>query len=228
MDKPRLKELIDSISDLLPNNTSDIKNDFKDNLKILLNDYLRKIDVVTREEFDVQSSVLAKTRKKLDDLEDKLKKINPNHPKIIAFESVYSMDGDFAPVKNIVKIAKKYKALTYVDEVHAVGMYGKRGAGVCEQEGVMNQIDILQGTLAKAFGVMGGYISGNRYLIDFIRSHASGFIFTTSLPPCIAAGAYTAMRHLKFSKNEDSLNKTANLMSSETKYKKREGKRCYY
>ena len=138
----------------------------------------------------------------LNDLEDKLKKINPNHPKIIAFESVYSMDGDFAPVKNIVKIAKKYKALTYVDEVHAVGMYGKRGAGVCEQEGVMNQIDILQGTLAKAFGVMGGYISGNRYLIDFIRSHASGFIFTTSLPPCIAAGAYTAMRHLKFSKNE--------------------------
>ena len=103
----------------------------------------------------------------LNDLEDKLKKINPNHPKIIAFESVYSMDGDFAPVKNIVKIAKKYKALTYVDEVHAVGMYGKRGAGVCEQEGVMNQIDILQGTLAKAFGVMGGYISGNRYLIDF-------------------------------------------------------------
>lgn len=138
----------------------------------------------------------------LEDLEDKLKKVNPLHPKIIAFESIYSMDGDFAPIKDIVRIAKKFKALTYVDEVHAVGMYGKRGAGVCEQEGVMRDIDILQGTLAKAFGVMGGYITGNRYLIDFIRSHASGFIFTTSLPPCIAAGAYTAMRHLKFSKDE--------------------------
>ena len=112
------------------------------------------------------------------------------------------MDGDFAPIKEIVNLAKKYNALTYIDEVHAVGIYGKRGAGVSEMFGVMKEIDIVQGTLAKAFGVMGGYITGNKEIIDFIRSNASGFIFTTSLPPCIAAGAYTAMRHLKFSNFE--------------------------
>ncbi len=137
-----------------------------------------------------------------NDLEDKLKKIPKECSKVIAFESVYSMDGDFSPIKSIVSLAKKYNALTYLDEVHAVGIYGKRGAGVAEKMGVMKDIDILQGTLAKAFGVMGGYISGNRNLIDYIRSNASGFIFTTSLPPCIAAGAYTAMRHLKYSEYE--------------------------
>jgi len=138
----------------------------------------------------------------LNDLESLLKKIPINSPKIIVFESVYSMDGDFAPIKEIVNLAKKYNALTYIDEVHAVGIYGKRGAGVSEKFGVMKEIDIVQGTLAKAFGVMGGYITGNKEIIDFIRSNASGFIFTTSLPPCIAAGAYTAMRHLKFSNFE--------------------------
>ncbi len=138
----------------------------------------------------------------LNDLENLLKKIPINAPKIIVFESVYSMDGDFAPIKEIVSLAKKYNALTYIDEVHAVGIYGKRGAGVSEKFGVMKEIDIVQGTLAKAFGVMGGYITGNKEIIDFIRSNASGFIFTTSLPPCIAAGAYTAMRHLKFSNFE--------------------------
>ena len=138
----------------------------------------------------------------LNDLENLLKKIPINSPKIIVFESVYSMDGDFAPIKEIVNLAKKYNALTYIDEVHAVGIYGKRGAGVSEKFGVMKEIDIVQGTLAKAFGVMGGYITGNKEIIDFIRSNASGFIFTTSLPPCIAAGAYTAMRHLKFSNFE--------------------------
>ena len=138
----------------------------------------------------------------VNDLEDKLKKIPTEDSKIIAFESVYSMDGDFSPIKSIVGLAKKYNALTYLDEVHAVGIYGKRGAGVAEKMGVMKDIDILQGTLAKAFGVMGGYISGSKNLIDYIRSNASGFIFTTSLPPCIAAGAYTAMRHLKYSAHE--------------------------
>ena len=138
----------------------------------------------------------------LNDLENLLKKIPLSSSKIVVFESVYSMDGDFAPIKEIVNIAKKYNALTYIDEVHAVGIYGKRGAGVSEKFGVMKEIDILQGTLAKAFGVMGGYITGNKEIIDFIRSNASGFIFTTSLPPCIAAGAYTAMRHLKFSNFE--------------------------
>jgi 5-aminolevulinate synthase len=138
----------------------------------------------------------------VNDLEDKLKKIPSEDSKVIAFESVYSMDGDFSPIKSIVRLAKKYNALTYLDEVHAVGIYGKRGAGVAEKMGVMKDIDILQGTLAKAFGVMGGYISGSKNLIDYIRSNASGFIFTTSLPPCIAAGAYTAMRHLKYSAHE--------------------------
>ena len=138
----------------------------------------------------------------VNDLEDKLKKIPVEDSKVIAFESVYSMDGDFSPIKSIVRLAKKYNALTYLDEVHAVGIYGKRGAGVAEKMGVMKDIDILQGTLAKAFGVMGGYISGNKNLIDYVRSNASGFIFTTSLPPCIAAGAYTAMRYLKFSAYE--------------------------
>ena len=138
----------------------------------------------------------------MKDLENKLKKVDKSDAKIIAFESLYSMDGDFSPVREIVHLAKKYNALTYLDEVHAVGIYGNRGSGVAEQENVMNDIDILQGTLAKAFGVMGGYITGKKNLVDFIRSNASGFIFTTSIPPCLAAGAYAAIRHLKFSSTE--------------------------
>ena len=137
----------------------------------------------------------------IKDLENKLK-INKSKSKIIVFESVYSMDGNFSPIKEICDLAEKYNALTFLDEVHAVGIYGKRGAGVAEEQGVMERIDIVQGTLAKAFGVIGGYITGDRELIDFIRSFASGFIFTTSLPPCIAAGAYSSIRHLKFSDDE--------------------------
>ena len=149
----------------------------------------------------------------LEDLEKKLKKNINVKSKVIAFESVYSMDGDFAPIKEICQLAKKYGALTFLDEVHAVGIYGKRGAGVAEMNGVMNKIDILQGTLAKAFGLIGGYITGKKDLIDFIRSFSSGFIFTTSLPPCIAAGAYTSIRHLKFSDSErkDMLKNIQNL-----------------
>ena len=137
----------------------------------------------------------------INDLENKLK-INKSKSKVIVFESVYSMDGNFSPIKEICDLAEKYNALTFLDEVHAVGIYGKRGAGVAEERGVMERIDVIQGTLAKAFGVIGGYITGNRELIDFIRSFASGFIFTTSLPPCIAAGAYSSIRHLKFSDKE--------------------------
>ena len=137
----------------------------------------------------------------INDLENKLK-INKSKSKVIVFESVYSMDGNFSPIKEICDLAEKYNALTFLDEVHAVGIYGKRGAGVAEERGVMERIDVIQGTLAKAFGVIGGYITGNRDLIDFIRSFASGFIFTTSLPPCIAAGAYSSIRHLKFSDDE--------------------------
>ena len=138
----------------------------------------------------------------LDDLEKNLKKFPKSHPKIIAFESVYSMDGDFAPIRNICNLAKKYNALTFLDEVHAVGIYGERGAGVAERDKVMDQVDIIQGTLAKAFGVIGGYITAKKETIDFVRSFSSGFIFTTSLPPCIAAGAYASIRHLKFSSSE--------------------------
>ena len=140
----------------------------------------------------------------LNDLEQKLK-VSLNKSKVIAFESVYSMDGDFSPIKDICYLAEKYNALTFLDEVHAVGIYGNRGAGVAEEKGVMNKIDIIQGTLAKAFGVIGGYVTGNKDVVDFIRSFASGFIFTTSLPPCIAAGAYTSIRHLKFSDDERNL-----------------------
>ena len=140
----------------------------------------------------------------LNDLEQKLK-VSSNKSKVIAFESVYSMDGDFSPVEDICYLAEKYNALTFLDEVHAVGIYGNRGAGVAEERGVMDKIDIIQGTLAKAFGVIGGYVTGNKDVVDFIRSFASGFIFTTSLPPCIAAGAYTSIRHLKFSDDERNL-----------------------
>ena len=131
------------------------------------------------------------------DLESKLKELDQGRPKVIVFESVYSMDGDIAPIKAFCDLAEKYGAITYLDEVHAVGMYGPTGAGIAEREGQMDRIDILQGTLAKAFGVVGGYVAANATLVDFVRSHASGFIFTTSLPPSIAAAAATSVRHLR-------------------------------
>ncbi len=133
----------------------------------------------------------------VEHLDRLLGECDPDAPKIVAFESLYSMDGDFAPIGEICDVAGKHGAMTYLDEVHAVGLYGERGAGVAERDGVMERIDIVQGTLAKAFGVVGGYVAGSSAMVDYIRSHASGFIFTTSLPPAIAAGARTSIRHVK-------------------------------
>lgn len=131
------------------------------------------------------------------DLRRKLATLDPNRPKLIAFESVYSMDGDIAPIREFCDIADEFGAMTYIDEVHAVGLYGPRGGGISEREGLTDRLTLIQGTLAKSFGVIGGYVTGSAALCDFIRSFASGFIFSSSLPPAVAAGAIAAIRHLK-------------------------------
>jgi 5-aminolevulinate synthase len=154
----------------------------------------------------------------LADLEAKLNTLATDRPKLIAFESIYSMDGDIAPLAEICALARRHGALTYLDEVHAVGMYGPRGGGIAEREGLLDEIDVIEGTLAKAFGLMGGYISANATIIDAIRSFAPGFIFTTSIVTAIAAGATAAIRHLKASSLERQLqSRHAKLLTASLK-----------
>lgn len=140
----------------------------------------------------------------LADLEAKLAALPLSQPKIIAFESVYSMDGDIAPIAEVCDLADRFGAMTYLDEVHAVGLYGPTGAGMAEREGLMDRLTIIEGTLGKAFGVVGGYIAASAEICDFVRSFASGFIFTTALPPTVVAGAAASVRHLKSSTAERS------------------------
>lgn len=138
----------------------------------------------------------------LEDLENQLRATDPARPKLIVFESLYSMDGDFAPLREMVYLAKKYNALTFIDETHAVALYGTRGGGVVERDGLLDEVDIIQGGLGKGFGVVGGFITGSKEIIDVVRSYGAGFIFTTALPPTVAAGALASIRHLKGSSTE--------------------------